>query len=232
MPNYVRNRVFFEGSPGEIRQMLESVRADGLGLGSIDFQKILPMPESLDIESGTRTDRARKKVLEYRRALARGADVSALEKWKKENPADWALGEKAQDNMERYGHTSWYGWCIDNWGTKWPALHQEELCPTSVHMNFDTAWSFPRGVLRKLSADWPDIGFVCQWADEDVGNNCGEVLFRAGLAAELYLPEGNREAVEFTAEVWETTPREWGLFLTEDGTAYEYRDEEEREDER
>jgi hypothetical protein len=229
MPNYVRNRVFFEGTPDEIRRMLEAIREESLGTGTIDFRKILPMPEDLNIESGSRTDRAVRNVKAYREALEEGGDLTELERWKKDNPGDWELGEKALANRERYGHETWYGWCTDNWGTKWPALHQEELGGDRNHLCFDTAWSFPRELLMKLSADWPDISFVCQWADEDVGRNCGEVLLRSGRAEELYLPEGEREAVEYAAEVWETTPREWGLVLNKEGTAYEYREEKEEE---
>lgn len=230
MPNYVRNRVFFEGDPGEIRRMLESIREEELGLGSIDFQKILPMPQELNIEYSSRTDRSREKVSAYRQALEKGEDVTELEQWREEHPEDWALGERALDNAGRYGHATWYSWCVEFWGTKWPALHQSDLATDRQRLCFDTAWAFPMGVLRKLSADWPGIGMVCQWADEDIGSNCGEILLRQGRVDELYIPLDKKEAVEYAAEVWETTPRDWGLRLSEDGTTYEYGNDEERED--
>ena len=48
MPNYVTNIITFGTDPGAkaaFRRMLDTVRADGKGLGSISFEKLLPMPE-------------------------------------------------------------------------------------------------------------------------------------------------------------------------------------------
>ena len=50
--------------------MLHDMRMDGQPLGSIDFNKLLPMPKELDMEAGTRTDRGLKLVREYHHTLA------------------------------------------------------------------------------------------------------------------------------------------------------------------
>ena len=55
MPNYVKNKVRFNGSDKDIKAMLKTIKSDELGLGTIDFRKIIPMPEDLMIESGSRT---------------------------------------------------------------------------------------------------------------------------------------------------------------------------------
>ena len=55
MPNHVTNRISFRGDPEAIHRMLEAVKNDEEGYGSIDFNKILPMPKELNIESGSRT---------------------------------------------------------------------------------------------------------------------------------------------------------------------------------
>ena len=60
MPNYVENVIRLKGDEQKIREMLEAVKSDKCGLGTIDFNKIIPMPESLKIECGTRTDRGLK----------------------------------------------------------------------------------------------------------------------------------------------------------------------------
>jgi hypothetical protein len=58
MPNWVRNKVSFEGLSDKIKSMLDSIKSvNGNGdINFIDFDKIIPMPESLKIESGTSTD--------------------------------------------------------------------------------------------------------------------------------------------------------------------------------
>lgn len=65
MPNHVVNLISLRGDPKIIREMLEAIKSDELGIGSVDFNKIIPMPESLDIESGTRTDRGLKVYRDF-----------------------------------------------------------------------------------------------------------------------------------------------------------------------
>ena len=57
MPNHVVNHISLQGDPEKIRSMLEAIKSDELGIGSVDFNKIIPMPKSLNIEAGSRTDR-------------------------------------------------------------------------------------------------------------------------------------------------------------------------------
>lgn len=49
MPNHVENHISLQGDPKKIRSMLEAIKSDELGIGSVDFNKIIPMPESLTI---------------------------------------------------------------------------------------------------------------------------------------------------------------------------------------
>ena len=66
MPNHIVNHISLHGDPQKIREMLEAIKSDKLGVGSVDFNKIIPMPESLNIEAGTRTDRGLKLYQEVR----------------------------------------------------------------------------------------------------------------------------------------------------------------------
>ena len=58
MPNHITNILTFEGGSEQVHAMLDKIKSDELGVGSIDFNKIIPMPESLAIEAGSRTDNA------------------------------------------------------------------------------------------------------------------------------------------------------------------------------
>ncbi len=62
MPNHVMNRLEFDCSQERLREILEAICYDGgseeaerTGIGTIDFNKIIPMPPSLNIEAGSRT---------------------------------------------------------------------------------------------------------------------------------------------------------------------------------
>ena len=63
MPNHVINRLEFECSEERLKEILSAIcyddssEAERTGIGTIDFNKITPMPPSLDIESGSSTDR-------------------------------------------------------------------------------------------------------------------------------------------------------------------------------
>ena len=58
MPNHITNILKFKGDSEQVHTMLDKIKSDELSLGSIDFNKIIPMPESLNIEAGSRTDEA------------------------------------------------------------------------------------------------------------------------------------------------------------------------------
>ena len=63
MPNHVINRLEFDCPKERLKEILaaicydDSSEAEKTGIGTIDFNKITPMPPSLDIESGSSTDR-------------------------------------------------------------------------------------------------------------------------------------------------------------------------------
>jgi len=57
-----------------------------------------------------------------------------------------------QSNLATYGHELlWYDWCVENWGTKWPAnnVELEVINDTAIQVTMDTAWSLPLEILKK-----------------------------------------------------------------------------------
>ena len=58
MPNHITNQITFgsdSASLAAFQKMLRDMRMEGQPLGSIDFNKLLPMPKELNMESGTQT---------------------------------------------------------------------------------------------------------------------------------------------------------------------------------
>lgn len=65
MPNHVENHIEFSGDARQIKAMLEIIKNDEYGIVTIDFNKIIPMPKSLNIEAGSRTDRGLKAYRDF-----------------------------------------------------------------------------------------------------------------------------------------------------------------------
>lgn len=57
MPNHITNIIELECSGERSMEIMEFLKAEGQDYGSVDFNKLIPMPESLDITSGSETDR-------------------------------------------------------------------------------------------------------------------------------------------------------------------------------
>ena len=267
MPNHVQNIVNFNCPPERIKEILTGIQADDpeeqeyIGLGTIDFQKIIPMPESLLIESGSRTTEgvnlyltsinpnvtyygdADKKISEeellplvFKIKQSRG--IGSYEPFLPPDEIEkiisthseaelLELGKNAVENVISYGCTTWYEWRIVNWGTKWNSYSNSYNEDTS-EIGFQTAWSAPHPIIAKLAQMFPDVTISHQWADEDMGSNCGKRVYLADAIIEEDIPEG-KTALEFAAEVWDTDLADIGLLLNASGSDYVSVDSEEYE---
>lgn len=60
--------------------------------------------------------------------------------------------KQAKENLKKHGHSTWYNWCCDKWGTKWNACHTDISDDENFYMEFrfDTAWSPPSPVIKAL----------------------------------------------------------------------------------
>ena len=53
MPNHVKNIIKFNCTAEERAQIFKRIKNDELGSGTLDFNKIIPMPESLNVTAGS-----------------------------------------------------------------------------------------------------------------------------------------------------------------------------------
>ena len=221
------------------------------GYGTIDFERITAMPPDLDIESGSRTTEGIEMYLTSLnpRATYFGKDKMNAEEfdalvtkinegkrypykyelsiYEMDNMFDSAdirartleLGKKAVENFQKYGAPTWFEWRRDNWGTKWNSYSNFYDNGDTIYCQ--TAWSAPKAAIKTLSSMYPDVPMEMQYADEDIGSNCGRLRFAGGDIVEEYHPKGNKEAIDFACSVWEYEPRETlGLYLNARGTDY------------
>jgi len=230
MPNHVTNLITFDCSARRFQEIAEFVRCENDFLGSVDFNKVMPMPESLNIECGSRGNRGYELYKEYLgrvSLLMSPEDRKALKTEYLEKVADdpevFELGKQYYENLKEYKATTWYDWSINNWGTKWNAYDCVEVDADSKFLQFNTAWSSVPNILSLLSEEFPEVRMEYKWADEDIGHNVGTAIFYDGELQEYDVPNGgSKEAYELAAEVLDFDLAEWGFALTKDGSTYEY----------
>lgn len=236
MPNHVMNVLTLWGEAEQIRELLDTIKDDRWGAGSVDFNKIIPMPSSLNIEAGSRTHRGLKAYREFVEVFTLGGTINmdklseiplqseaAFLRQRTDISGDkWELGRAAWNNLRLYGAPTWYEWCIQHWGTKWNAYGLDDggSFDTEDNLRFQTAWSAPPPILRQLTEQFPNIEIEHQWADEDLGSNCGQRVYRSGVCIEEYYPEGNIAGVRFAAELWERDLEEEGIVLNKSSTDF------------
>lgn len=83
-------------------------------------------------------------------------------------PEDWDEYSTTAGRENRDNPLNWYNWNIENWGTKWDALHAElsEEAEGYAAYTFETAWSPPDQFFEKASEQWPTLTFRIAWEEE------------------------------------------------------------------
>lgn len=189
MPNHITTRIKITGDPEAVKRVLNKIKNDEFGMGTIDFEKIIPMPKNI------------------------------------------FKGNLGVRERELYGNNNWYDWSVANWGTKWNAYGFDPNTDYSKEkeLKFLTAWSAPHPVIAKLSEMFPSVKLEHEWADEDIGMNCGRHVYYDGERIEEYYPESEMDRLEFAASVLDIQLEEdCGLYLNASETEYiniEYDDE-------
>ena len=101
----------------------------------------------------------------------------------------------------------WYEWRVKNWGTKWNSL--DAKFDEQMNMfTFDTAWAAPVPVINKLSKLFPDTEFNLIWADELLGDNCGDMTIKDGETINEFYPEYEEQMIELYKRCWNCEPDE------------------------
>lgn len=203
MPNHIQNKITIFGNDNEVAKLLNHIKSiDKEGEESqIDFNKITPMPESLNIESGSLGDMAfellfgAKQYQEDNKSRFSKLDTDRqLESVK--------LAIQYRNNLDNFGHKTWYEWTIEHWGTKWNAYGQGDERTTDNTVYFQTAWSAPTNLIQKLSKQFPEVEILHIYADEDSGSNTGRLKFKEGKAIEILQPESqSKEGYEIYFEL-------------------------------
>ena len=219
MPNHIINKVKISGNAEDVKKCFETIVKplevkDYEGNVSVEtrfsFEHVIPMPKTLNIESGSRTDEGIKLVSgtekERDEVIARYTKwFSSDEELNAELDKLTELGKTAIENQKLYGHTTWYDWSIENWGTKWDAyeVSYEYGGGTELELNFQTAWSTPKPIFDKLAEMFPELSIYIEYADEDWGSNCGTITYENGEMTSW--EDGD---INFAMALWGYSPEE------------------------
>ena len=233
MPNHVTNNLEFHCDANRCQEILEYLRVDGEVLGSIDFNKLIPMPEALNIESGSRGSEGCEL---YRKFLSEaekvGTEVEREQIYQKyvsmcgDDPQKLKLGKQYYENLRDYGATDWYEWRWDHWGTKWNAYDYTPIEQCTDRISFNTAWSSIPKIIEKLSEHFNDQTIAYRWADENIGYNVGEQIYMNGQVIYENIPVANsKDAYELAADIRGIELSEYGFGYSEESGTYEYRAE-------
>ena len=105
-------------------------------------------------------------------------------------------------DTEEYKTEGWYKWNNKNWGTKWDVSGCEidlgGMFCGSLSFTFRTAWSFPFPVFDVLGRMYPRLIIHAEFADEDIGSNCGEITYH-DLREDFTDRDGD---IDFARSVW------------------------------
>ncbi len=214
MPNHVKNIVKMEGITKLPLFKTEYDEYEKKDVTCFDFNKIIPMPESLNMDSGSMESLAieavnrklgqRRYGFQQKYSIPTMSDEDYQQRVKNHGKTEeelLELGLQYITNKVKYGATSWYDWCCDNWGTKWNAYSNEQEDEDTII--FETAWSNPEPVMLKLSEMYPEATIEHWWADEDMGSNDGHRVYRGGRIVDGdYCDSCSNEAYEVYIKCW------------------------------
>ena len=95
----------------------------------------------------------------------------------------------------------WYNFHCSKWGTKWNSYDLE--LETYSKFKFQTAWSTPHPIFIKLSKMEPTLIFHVDYADEDIGSNCGSYTIEDGKEIETRgFPHYSNVSRQFARTLW------------------------------
>lgn len=190
MPNHVINKIVWCSDFSKLEKYISKEDNKEDNTEFLDFDKIIPMPKELDIQSGSDGELGRAYLLkEGTDYISKEEVIKRIEERTKEERNEiLRLGQAYIDNEKKYGFPTWYEWRNHNWGTKWNSYDNKIRRNKEgkiVFIEFQTAWAVPEPILEKLAKE---CDFAILYADEDIGSNIGVGRANNGVFISRMLP--------------------------------------------
>ena len=172
MPNWCENDLMVEGPLADVRRFIETMKGQQDGEERLLTEEpLIPYPqEYCDLDAKATAWDAR--AAELRASLSDTPETDRKAAW---DAFIAAAGERPQDGFNSGG----YEWCIEHWGTKWgfcrvtaDELREYDWGETPegyVTYHFDTAWSPPGPLVRKMGDLFPTLRFALRYFEAGGG---------------------------------------------------------------
>jgi len=124
--------------------------------------------------------------MEALREIVRNYEVATTKTFEEQVVDAVAKADLYLSNEKTYGHTTWYSWCTEHWGTKWDCNNsviektKEKDGKLIVVYGFDTAWSPPIAAMTEISKKFPDLNFKLRYYEAGCGFK-GLLILENGL---------------------------------------------------
>lgn len=210
MPNHVTSICTVTGPEADMVRLHESHIASKEPY--LDFNTIVPTPACIkDTSSDSQTELAMLAMLGARSGVTVSFEMYGVTRGVVSGPgykhADQVLAwlekchskaiESARKSFAALAETgfgNWYEWNTHNWGTKWNSYDFEfrSRAEGQYAFKFETAWSFPEPIFRKLAELYPTLEFAIEAYDEGgnfacIGSFNGKNDYRTvGATDEMY----------------------------------------------
>lgn len=200
MPNWVTNTIHLSdnSSGSRVRECIRYILNEN---GDVDFNRIIPLPEELAVESGSMTTKTLNVYKDFLNYIGKPfEDVTASDEAEyinthsDENIIEYFnRGKQYYNNIVKYGYPTWYEWRCARWGCKWNASNSYIDIDCGV-VEFETAWSTPEPLIAAWSALFEDVTFEVLFVDEDIfGGNVGAYTYENGELINEYYPDSTAE---------------------------------------
>ena len=168
MPNWTTNEVTFSSAKTTNIKKIKDIFYKGC-----PFNQLIEEPkwDSVPLKGN-------EKVSYYQeKSLGKKGELPIIEEHKLKNGEVMKFFKFKSTNEQ---DTRWYNWRLEKWGTKWDVPKDDieitEINNGSIVIGFDTAWSPPIAIYKKLRDKFKDVK-IAWWAiDEDDDTN-GEGYF-------------------------------------------------------
>ena len=163
MPNWTQNEVTFSSAKTTNIKKIKDIFEKGSPFGQLIKEPNWP---TVPLKGNEKRDPFKKKPLGEKGELPiienlmlNNGEIMTLFKFKSTN---------AQD-------TRWYDWRLEKWDTKWDVPKDDieitEINNGSIVIGFDTAWSPPYPIYKKLRDKFKDVEIEWWAIDEDDDTN-------------------------------------------------------------
>ena len=175
------------------------------------FNGIKPMPDDLNIEIHLGIESAVRHALNLNSKsdddLLFAMEMNARSKVKplEFSANHWDHYMQCLQNYRDHGAVYWHDWSVQNWGTKWDAY---EVSVIDNCIEFQTAWGPVIELILTAGSKIEYLDLRYEFADEDIGYNCGYVSMIGADVKETTLEGGTKEAYEMAFSLWPER-KEW-----------------------